>query len=115
MMVLAHASDESKLKEDINQVRNYIKEDLFYRVIFIWDDEQLKEGAVLHTDFIDKCKPLLANGELMDAAQAETDAYLKYLWTTMLKDKCYQDWLGLKHSNAYQAVQDKFLSKFHTR
>jgi len=112
-MVLARASDESKVKEDLNKVRDYIKEDLFYRVIFIWDDGQLKEGSVLHGDFIERCKPLLANGDLLEAEQAAADAYLKYLWTTMLKDKCYREWLGLKRSNAYQAVQDKFMSKCH--
>ena len=87
-LVLARASDESKIKEDLNKVHDYIKEDLFYRVIFIWDDDQLKEGTVLHSDFIERCKPLLANGDLMEAEQLGADAYLKYLWTMMLKDKC---------------------------
>jgi len=103
--------DDAKVQEDLNKICEYVKEDLFYKVIFVYDDAQLAEGSVLHKDFIDKCKPMIADGALITAPEEDAQAYLKYIWTLMVKDKCYRDWLSLKCSNAYQAVQDRFMSK----
>jgi hypothetical protein len=104
-------SNQVRVREDLNRIRDYVKDELFYRTLFIYSDAMLEEGSVLHKDFIANCKPKLADGTLETAPADAVTVYLKYLWTLMVKDKCYREWLGLKRSNAYQAVQDKFVSK----
>jgi len=101
----------SKVREDINIMRDYVKEDLFYRMIFVFKDEDLEEGNRLYRDYMTNCKGILAGKTLNDAPEEEAQAYMKYLWTLMLKEKSYKEWLSVKRSNAYQAVQDKFGSK----
>jgi hypothetical protein len=36
---------------------------------------------------------------------------MNLLWTMMVKESCYQEWLSHKQSAKYQAVQDKFASE----
>jgi len=102
---------EKKVKEDLNVIGEYVKNDLYYRAVFLWDDSVLDEGTILHKDFLNNCKPKVANGQLMTEPNAEADAYLKFLWTRMQKDNLYRHWMGLKRSNAYQAVMEKFMSE----
>jgi len=94
--VSTRATDEAKVREDINRVRRYVKEELFYDTIFIWDNEQLDEGSHLHSDFLASCKPILANGDLMIAPEKETETYMKFLWTRLMRDKSYRRWLTEK-------------------
>jgi hypothetical protein len=37
--------------------------------------------------------------------------YMNLLWTMMVKENCYQQWLSHKWLAKYQAVQDKFASE----
>jgi hypothetical protein len=111
MSVAARYGDEEKVKEDLNVIGEYVKNDLYYRAVFLWDDSVLDEGTILHKDFLNNCKPKVANGQLMTEPNAEADAYLKFLWTRMQKDNLYRHWMGLKRSNAYQAVMEKFMSE----
>jgi hypothetical protein len=104
-------NDKVRVQDDLNKIRDYVKDDLFYRTLFVYSDKELDEGSSLHTDFIINCKSKVADGALATSPADAATAYLNYLWTLMVKDKCYREWLGLKRSNAYQAVQDKFLSK----
>jgi hypothetical protein len=43
MGVLSHAGDLAKLKEDKNEVRNYVKGTLFEWVIFVWNKTAINE------------------------------------------------------------------------
>lgn len=103
--------DDEGVKRDVMRVREYVKEELFYKTIFIYNPKQLEEGERLHQDFVNNCKGVVANGLLTDVPALEQQLYLKFLWMKMLQEKCYKEWVAVKRSNAYQAVQDKFHSK----
>ena len=48
---------------------------------------------------------------LVNADDGDAEAYMNVLWTMMEKDNSYHEWLSHKHSNVYQAMQDKFMSE----
>jgi hypothetical protein len=43
MGVLSHAGDLSKLKEDKTKERNYVKDTLFERAVFVWNKAAIKQ------------------------------------------------------------------------
>jgi len=109
--VLARAGDPAKIEEDKNKVRDYVKDELFERVIFVWDKAALQPSGVLHQDYMKNCKARLADGKLIDATDSDAETYMNLVWTIIVKENCYQTWLSNKRSNTYQAVQDRFMSK----
>jgi hypothetical protein len=104
-------SDADGVERDLRLIRGYVKDDLFYKVIFVFNQKVLEEGEKLHEDFIKNCTSMVANGRLANTVPAESNPYLKFLWYKMLNDKSYKEWVAIKRSNAYQAVQDKFYCK----
>ena len=54
--VLARAGDPAKIEEDKNKVRDYVKDELFEWVIFVWDKSALQSNGVLHQDYMKNCK-----------------------------------------------------------
>ena len=105
--------DVAKINDDLRKIRNYVKERLFPRIIFMFDDDQMKEGTWMHKDYMKNCRSILGfdtNGE--ELQEEVRDGYMKYLWTVMGRDKSYKTWLSTKRSNTYQAVQDKFMRKY---
>jgi hypothetical protein len=47
----------------------------------------------------------------MNATDSEAETYMNLLWTMMVKENGYREWLSHKRSVKYQAVQDKFASE----
>ena len=101
--------DDARMEKDLRRIQRYVKEELFQKVVFLFNPKkQMECGSQLYNDFIANCKALIAQtGEADDTM----DAYMRYLWQVMAQKKSYKEWLTAKRSNAYQAVQDKFLSK----
>jgi hypothetical protein len=58
------------------------------------------------------CRGKIAGGKMMNATDSEAATYMYLLWTMMVKENCYGEWLSHKHSAKYQAVQDKFASEY---
>lgn len=104
-------TDVNAVKKDIMQVRECVKEELFCKIIFIHNAKQLKEGEKLYSDYETNCVEVLSNGMLKSIPISEAKLYLKFLWMKMTQDKCCQEWVALKRSNAHQAAQDKFHGK----
>jgi hypothetical protein len=65
------------MKEDKEKVREYVKEELFERAVFVWSKASLEAGGVLHHDFLKNCRARLADGKLADAAKGEAETYMK--------------------------------------
>jgi hypothetical protein len=107
----ARMSQEDGIQEDINLCKDYVKERLFYKSIFLYSDDDLKSGSRLYQDYIKEMKPLLAHKCLPGKPEVEATAYLNFVWEKLVNKKCYREWLSLKRSNCYQSVQDKFISK----
>ena len=38
--IVQRTQNENRVKEDINAIRDYVKENLFYKTIHIWDGNQ---------------------------------------------------------------------------
>jgi hypothetical protein len=57
---------------------------------------------------LQNCRAKIAGSKLMNATDSEMEMYMNLLWTMMVKENCYQEWLSHKRSAKYQAVQDKF-------
>ena len=112
--VISWAAYPEKMEEDKHKVREYVKEELFERVVFLWSKASLEPGGVLHHDYLKNCRARLADGKLVDATDQDAETYMNLLWRMMVKDNCYHEWLSHKCSSRYQAVQDKFESEYHT-
>lgn len=108
---MSRAADPDKLEEDKNKVRDYVKEELFERVVFVWNKKALDIGGILHEDYIKNCRSKIANGTLVNASDRDAEAYMNVLWNIMVKENRYREWLSHKRSSRYQAVQDKFESE----
>ena len=110
MALISQTGNASRIKEDKNKVCDYVKNNLFERVAFIWDEKALDDGKVLHKDFLERCKSIVLD-EDDGAANSEAETYINFLWREMKSEKCYHEWMSQKRSNVYQSMQDKFQSK----
>ena len=106
-------NDERKVSGDLRKVRNYVKDDLFFRVVDVYDDKQLKVDSFLYKDFMTRATRAVMGRGMDDDSNNDTRAYMKYLWTRVTSKKSYNKWLALKRSNAYQSVQDRFFRKYN--
>jgi len=113
-VVLQRLDNAALVVSDKNKVQWYIKDILFEKVIFILDQDSLKKGEVLHQDYLDNCKGLIADGQLEKLSDEEAEMYMNLFWNIMTKDGCYNKWMQSKQSNTYQAMRDKFMSKCHS-
>jgi hypothetical protein len=59
---------------------------------------------VLHKDYLTNCRAKIAGGKLMSAMDSKAEMYMNLLWTKMVKENCYQEWLSQKRLAKYQAV-----------
>jgi hypothetical protein len=57
------------------------------------------------------CRVKIEGSMQMNATDSEAETYMNLLWTMMLKENCYQEWLSHKHLAKYWVVQDKFASE----
>lgn len=108
---LQTAANEEQIKKDQRVVRDYVKNELWEKVVFLWSKKSLDRGGVLHTAYLRSCKRLLSDGKLVSVADEEAETYMNLLWMQMTKDGSYRAWLGQRRSNTYQAMQDKFNSE----
>lgn len=100
---------------DLAKVKQYVKTKLFPRMIFMFDDEQMKEGSWMYKDYMTNCRDLVGLGTEDNVDEEDHESYMNHLWTIMERDKSYKQWLATKRSNTYQAVQDKFMRKYDQR
>ena len=101
-------NNESRVREDLRKIQTYVKEDLFYQVIDMFEDDQLKVNSYLYNDFMMKGKTVVTGMEMEESMDGNLKAYMKFLWVRLGSKKSYKEWLAMKRSNAYQAVQDRF-------
>jgi hypothetical protein len=109
--VLRGALDKELVAANIKLVGKYVKDVLFEKTVFLWDRKALDMNGKLHKDYLENCRPLLANGELVPLSKEEAWPYMNIVWNLMVKDGCYNNWLSNKRSNLYQAVQNSFMSE----
>jgi hypothetical protein len=88
-----------------------VKDTLFEWAVFVWNKTTIKKGEVLHQDYLKNCQMMVADGMLVNADDGDAEALMNVLWMMMEKDNSYHEWLSHKHSNAYQVMQDKFMSE----
>jgi len=104
-------NNENKISEDLRKIKGYVKDDLFVRVIDVYNNNEFEIGSFLYRDFLKKCKPLVTDLGPEEEYNAKWSGYMKYLWSQLGIHKSYRAWLSVKRSNAYQAVQDRFKGK----
>jgi hypothetical protein len=86
---MARAGNPESIEKDKDKVRDYVKEKLYERVIFIWKKSALDQGSVFHRDYMSNCHLIIANGTPVIARDNEAKSYMKFLWAVMVKDNCY--------------------------
>lgn len=101
--------DDARVNKDLRLIERYVKDTLFFRVIDVYKDENLKSDGILHKDFMTNGKTVVAGKSIHEALDQQWKDYMTYLWTKMRMNKSYKVWLAMKRSNTYQAVQDKFM------
>jgi hypothetical protein len=84
--VVSQAGDPSKIEEDKSEIRDYVKEVLFEKVVFVWNKGALQPGGVLHKDYLMNCRAKIAGSRLMNATDSKAEMYMNLLWTMMVKD-----------------------------
>lgn len=113
--IVERTSNEEELKSDERLVRDWVKNELWEKVVFLWTLKSLNQGGLLHASYISSCRHLLAKGKLMSMPDVSAINYMNILWDRMTKARSYNAWLGQKRSNTLQALQDRFYSKFITQ
>ncbi len=108
ILLLQRATNGQQVLNDRKKVELYVKENLWYRSVFLFAKSSLDRGKHLHTDYMTNCRSLLANGDLINAEDSVAESYMNCLWDGMVRDEKYQLWMGQKRSNTYQAVQNSF-------
>lgn len=108
-----YINDTEKVSKDMKRVKHYVKNDLFLKVIDIFNDNQFEEGSWMHKDYMKNCRIMLTGRRIGERLTENEKSYMKFLWTKMKSEKCYKKWLASKRSNAYQAVQDRFNRECH--
>ena len=103
-----HINNEAKVAEDMREAMRYVKDDLFCRVIDVYDDNDLKEGKYFHEDFMKNLVPKVTGKTRHEPLSGNWKACIKHLWTQLRLKKSYKTWLAMKRSNSHQAVQDRF-------
>jgi hypothetical protein len=108
---MARAGNPESIEKDKDKVRDYVKEKLYERVIFVWKKSALDQGSMFHRDYMSNCHLIIANRTLVNAKDNEAKSYMNFLWAVMVKDNCYREWMCQKRLSRYQAIQDGFTSK----
>jgi hypothetical protein len=104
-------SRQSVCREDFAVLKNWVKEELFERVKFLYNTtEELKVGGPLYNKFVRDCKDRLVglknNTESSEAGQV----YLELLWTTANGKKRNMVAAGLttRRSTVFSSMQNQF-------
>ena len=109
------------LKEDLQALERYVKEVLFYKIIFIQDRKGDEKGSMLSVEgplyqhFTTSMTKYLCRGKLVKKPANEVNLYVEKLWTSALdqnKKGSIQKWMEVKRSNIYCAMQTKFDGKY---
>jgi len=111
--LMQRLQDPALVRAEKNKVQKYVQTELFEKVIFIWDRSVLDVGGKLHSDYMVKCRPLLADGQLTNISDDIRDMYMNLLWSIMTKDESYVAWMTKKRSNTYQGMHDGFMSEYY--
>jgi hypothetical protein len=64
--VIARAGNPESIEKDKDKVRDYVKEKLYERVIFVWKKSTLDQGGVFHRDYNSNCRSIIADGTLVN-------------------------------------------------
>jgi hypothetical protein len=52
---MARDGNPESIEKDKDKVRDYVKEKLYERVIFVWEKSTLDQGRVFHRDYMSNC------------------------------------------------------------
>jgi hypothetical protein len=61
---------------DILAIGDYVKGDLFYWTIYLWDKGMLSKTEALYKDFLENCRGLVANGMLLTVNNNDATKYM---------------------------------------
>jgi hypothetical protein len=94
--LLQRAANTKLVEIDINIIRDYVKDYLFGRVVFLWDKVQLDKSGVLYNDRIRNCRGKIAEGTLLNVSEEHTMTYMDLVWSQMTQQNIYAKWLSSK-------------------
>jgi hypothetical protein len=63
--ILEETTNEEELKSDKRVVRDWVKNELWDKVVFLWTLKSLNQGGLLHALYNSSCHHLLAKGKLL--------------------------------------------------
>jgi hypothetical protein len=63
---MARAGNPESVEKDKDKVRDYLKEKLYERVIFVWKKSILDQGSVFHRDYMSNCRSIIADETLVN-------------------------------------------------
>ena len=115
-LLMQRMSNEKAMKADFAIIKEYVVKDIFPFTVFVFDERALAEEQLLHKSFLEKfgsVESALAGWLLKEVDEVDRKTYMKLLWTRLTQDKKYRIWLAQRCSNIYQAVHDKFDSKYY--
>ena len=98
---------EQHKQDDITALSSYIKEDLYPKVKFFYDNKtDLKVGGQIYRDFREKCKNRMKGGRGLTPDLLDT--YMESIWNQGLTEKTQRRALLAKRSAIYTVMQNKF-------
>jgi hypothetical protein len=107
----ARGNKQSICKEDFDVLKNWVKEELFEKVKFLYNQTaELRVGGVLYKKFVRDCKDRLV-GLKGNAGDESEQFYLELLWTAANGKRKNMIAMGLttKRSTVFSSMQNQFI------
>ncbi len=107
-------SNQSICKEDYVVLKNWVKEELFEKVKFLYNQtSELRVGGVLYKKFVRDCKDRLVGLKGGNAGDESDKFYLELLWTAANGKRKNMIAMGLttKRSTVFSSMQNQFIGK----
>jgi len=108
MTTLITASNQKK--EDEKVIIEYIKDELFAKVKFIYGEkEDLAVEGLIYEDYKKRCKHRIGRTGMM--AGVNHDTYMESCWTLAMSKHVQKHALAQKRSAVYTVMQNRFAGK----
>lgn len=105
---------QSVCKEDFVVLKNWVREELFEKVKFLYNQaEELRVGGALYNKFVKDCKGRLIGLKNAGADSESERFYLELLWTAANGKKNNMIAMGLttRRSTVFSSMQNQFTGK----
>ena len=105
--------NSTDMKHDLKTLKDYVRDDLYYAVKFIYDPaKSLEVDSKIYRNYFVNCKPRMGYGDAETTTRNNAArVHLQNVWNAGLVKKIQVKALSQKRSAVYTVMQNKFHGK----